>query len=191
MAVLIEAYSIVIRKEAILTKMIGGWDKFIQTLPNNTLCDDGEIVRVGFMNGHDANVYLTFIMDKGLSLVSGGEANDIALVDQNKGILTNCDWLEFDNIKMFDLPTHTFSVCTYKTIPGLENDEGQKEKLDGVTIATPPGWNALESSSADIQYADRAEFEKRYDFLRMDGNLYVYLDLETHKEVYIGRTNNI
>lgn len=53
MAVLIEAISVVVRKDAIEKRFPGGWDSFLDEIPNNTLCTDGELVRVGFMSPQD------------------------------------------------------------------------------------------------------------------------------------------
>ena len=47
MAVLIEAISVVIRRETIAEKYLGGLDQYIDDCPNNTLCIDEEIVGWG------------------------------------------------------------------------------------------------------------------------------------------------
>ena len=49
MPVLLEALSVVIRAEALLTRFHGGWDAFVQGVPNRTLCADGFLARVGFL----------------------------------------------------------------------------------------------------------------------------------------------
>lgn len=54
MAVLIEANSVVIRADRLLS-VIGSWEAFKQQIPNRTLCADGELVRVGFMLSEDAH----------------------------------------------------------------------------------------------------------------------------------------
>ena len=46
MAVLIEAISVVVRADALLTKFAGGWDAFKARVPNQTLCADNDIARV-------------------------------------------------------------------------------------------------------------------------------------------------
>jgi hypothetical protein len=53
MAVLIEAISVVIRADTLLKKFPGGWGAFKLIVPNQTLCADNEIVRVGFMAPQD------------------------------------------------------------------------------------------------------------------------------------------
>ena len=53
MAVLIEAISVVVRADELLKKFPGGWDAFKSIVPNQTLCADNEIVRVGFMSPQD------------------------------------------------------------------------------------------------------------------------------------------
>ena len=49
MAVLCEAISVVVRRDAIDKYFKGGWIKFVDDVPNSTMCTDGELVRVGFM----------------------------------------------------------------------------------------------------------------------------------------------
>ena len=50
MAVLVEAISVVVRREAIDRSFAGGWDSFVSLVPNATLCSDGQLARVGFMD---------------------------------------------------------------------------------------------------------------------------------------------
>lgn len=53
MAVLVEAISVIIRRNAIVERFVGGWDAFQQTIPNGTFCKDDDLVRVGFMTPND------------------------------------------------------------------------------------------------------------------------------------------
>jgi hypothetical protein len=50
MAVLVEAISVVVRHDAIDKRFLGGWQGFLDQVPNNTFCGDGFFARVGFMN---------------------------------------------------------------------------------------------------------------------------------------------
>ena len=47
--VLCEAYSVIIRKHAIDKYYRGGWADFIKIVPNPSMCNDEELVRVGFL----------------------------------------------------------------------------------------------------------------------------------------------
>ena len=50
MAVLIEAYSVIIRVHAIREKYFGGVKAFMSDIPNSTFCTDGSLARAGFMS---------------------------------------------------------------------------------------------------------------------------------------------
>jgi hypothetical protein len=50
MPVIVEANSIIVRVPAIHARFEGGWAAFTDDVPNSTLCNDGDIARVGFMN---------------------------------------------------------------------------------------------------------------------------------------------
>ena len=58
MPVLVEAISVIIKVEAIQSKFPGGWNGFENVVPNQTLCSDGEIARVGFMDPADAESFI-------------------------------------------------------------------------------------------------------------------------------------
>jgi hypothetical protein len=49
MAVLVEALSVIVRREAIVRKDSGGWSAFVAAVSNETFCADSELVRVGFI----------------------------------------------------------------------------------------------------------------------------------------------
>ena len=38
MAVLVEALSVIVRRDAIESRFSGGWPKFLSSIPNSTLC---------------------------------------------------------------------------------------------------------------------------------------------------------
>ncbi len=42
MAVLVEAISVIVRRNSIEKHFIGGWAAFLQTIPNATLCHEDE-----------------------------------------------------------------------------------------------------------------------------------------------------
>ena len=66
MAVLIEAISVVVRADELLKKFPGGWDAFKAIVPNQTLCADNEIVRVGFMVPQDVESFIKRLQRVGL-----------------------------------------------------------------------------------------------------------------------------
>jgi hypothetical protein len=59
MAVLIEAISVVVRKDAINNKMEGGWERFKLLIPNSTFCHDDEVARLGFLEPKLVGEFIT------------------------------------------------------------------------------------------------------------------------------------
>ena len=53
MAVLVEAISVIVRVDSINEKFPGGWIGFKDHVPNQTLCADNELARVGFIKALD------------------------------------------------------------------------------------------------------------------------------------------
>jgi hypothetical protein len=66
MAVLVEAISVVLRRASIARSYPGGWDGFVEAVPNTTLCYDDDIARVGFMSPPDVERYVTDLQRCGL-----------------------------------------------------------------------------------------------------------------------------
>jgi hypothetical protein len=104
MAVLIEGLSVVIRRSAIEGRFQGGWEALLAQLPQPTLCDDGEIARVGFTNSEQCQQFVMALMEAGLEYVDevNGMAKDFAVVDQRAGITTLCDWLDYGHVTIDD-----------------------------------------------------------------------------------------
>ena len=175
MAVLIEAISVVIRLETIADKYPGGVEQYIEDCPNHTLCLDDDLVRVGFMTGHDLFDFIGSLERLGFKYIDDyGEFDEIAVVDQHDGIVRPCDWLEYLNLVIFkgDL---RISICKIKG--GAIG-----------SIAFPAGWNYENSLSKKTIALDSAEFDGRMTFLRREGNVYFYLDKVTGMETLVTRT---
>jgi len=85
MAILIEAISVVFRKEAIDDKFPGGWTRFLNDAPNRTLFSDGELGCLGFMHPEDVEKYVFYLESFGLDFDIGGQTKDTAVVDQVRG----------------------------------------------------------------------------------------------------------
>ena len=66
MAVLVEAISVVLRRDSIDRAFPGGWQRFVTTVPNATLCFDDNIARVGFMNPQDSQDFIDTLWQNGL-----------------------------------------------------------------------------------------------------------------------------
>ena len=136
MAVLIEAISVVIRRSRIVEVWRGGWDGFVADCPNQTLCADRELARVGFMNPDDVAQYVDDLQCRGLVFQRGNEAVDIVVVDQMTGPTISCDWVEFGRVEIGGQPV---AACRLT---------GSDEKA----VVTPTGWRFEGSPTRDIWF---------------------------------------
>lgn len=174
MAVLIEGISVVIRAEPIIQKYPGGWNAFVADCPNGTLCADGQLARIGFMDPEDARRFISSLISKGLAHMADGEAVDFVVVDQQRGLSATCEWAEVGSVP----------------VPGHESEEVVACRLagsDSRVLWTPDGWTYEESLSANFIRTEEASRSERLEFLRHEDGLDVYRDKETGREVYTGR----
>ena len=172
MAVLIEGISVVFREDVILTRYPGGLEQFSDDCPNNTLCTDGELVRVGFMEPVDTWRFVEPLGRFGIRYLVNNRAVDLVVVDQQSGLLVPCDWAEF--LRSED-PLRRVGACRIK---GSLSEE----------IHAPAGWeydNSLSKKFKFIEYGRKSEF---LDFLGHEDGVDVYRDIQTGKLRYVGRT---
>jgi TPR repeat protein len=162
MAVLAEAFSVIIKKDA-LKRNKRHYKQFNNNIADKqTVCEDGVIVRVGFMNYNDSVNYLNFLRN-GLELIShthDNKAGDFVLVDMLNGPLIECDWLEFLRDKLFientefEKRNEDFSIVWYKdNYKGKKCSHTEGFSVDGICF--PKDWtpdNAIysEDKSDDI-----------------------------------------
>jgi hypothetical protein len=100
MSVLVEANSIIVRVQAIHDRFNGGVAAFADDVPNSTLCSDGEIARVGFMNPNDGSDYIDSLVGFGLIFKRGEKCEDIGVAIQGEGLALPCDWLDYRTIEI-------------------------------------------------------------------------------------------
>lgn len=175
MAVLIEAISVVILVEAIVEKFLGGLDAFEKIVPNQTLCADGEIVRVGFMTPQDVEAFVKELQGGGLEFLRDAESVDIAVVDQLRGPTSRCSWLEFGHVNLGD-DGPLVAAC-------------RRTGSQIMTIAHPLGWNFETSLCANSGFIPTEDIQNDLVYLRHENGLDVYYNTKTGKEVYLGRTH--
>ena len=176
MAVLIEGNSVVIRADAINTKFKGGWNAFKDLVPNQTMCADNELVRVGFMSPSDVEAFIKKLERNGLDFLRGSDAVDIAVADQLRGLSSPASWLEFGHISLGGDPSRTIAACRFTN--------GAVTK-----VVMPPDWSFEGSLSQTYGFVPSEHTDKSLRYLRHENGLDVYLNLVTKKEVYIGRTD--
>ena len=177
MAVLIEATSVVVRVDALLKNFPGGCDAFEAIVPNQTLCADNEIARVGFMAPQDLESFIKRLQRIGLEFLRDGEAVDIAVADQMRGLTSKCAWLEFGHINM-DGNGPRVAACRLV---------GSRIKQ----MVTPPDWKFEGSLSSTFGFVPSEHAAKGMKYLRHENGLDVYLNPITEQEMYVGRTGEL
>jgi hypothetical protein len=175
MAVLVEGISVVIKASAIASKYPEGWEGLKKNLPNQTLCPDGELVRVGFMSPDDVKTFVESLEEHGLIYLHQGKAQDLVIIDQTRGLTTACDWIEFEIVDWKGDPQRKVSACHLVD-----------SKID--QIFTPDGWNYEESLSKHFGFVPTENRYERLVFIEQKNGCNVYIDLSSGREVFIGTT---
>lgn len=177
MAVLVEGISVVMRADALLAAFEGDFEAFKHIVPNRTLCADGELVRVGFMTPADVQAFVETLAGYGLAYVRDGKARDLVVVDQLRGPMAPCDWIEFGHASSSNHPDQSVAGC----------------RIVGSTVedlVTPEGWEYETSLSASFAFVPDEHQDKSMTFLRHEDGFDVYRNEMTGQEMYVGRTSN-
>lgn len=178
MAVLIEAVSVVVRRAAAEARYAGGMQAFARSIPNRATCADRHLLCVGFMATRDAEAYVESLEAGGLRCRRGvepaadDEAVDVAVVSQRRGPWIALSWLKYATVEN---DGRKLDVCWLAgEAPG--------------DVAVPNGWVYEKSLSADGPgFMPDSAVGDRLRFLRHEGNVDVYLDLQTDQELYTAR----
>lgn len=185
MAVLVEALSVIVRKDSIESKFIGGKDAFLDLIPNTTFCYDDELARIGFMTPTDVEAFIENLEMHGLQFRSPIGAVDIAVVDQLHGPTTDVSWLEVSQIGIGD--GRKVTACWL--FEGEKIGYGVHIKGESLSLAVPEGWVYENSISSNTNFVLNEDIRSQLEFIRTDGSVDVFLDAKTGGEVFIGRTN--
>lgn len=95
MAVVIEAITIVVRRDAVRRAFRGNEAAFEALAPNRSGRKDAHLHAIGFMDHRDAAAFVTRALEpRGLTWARGVEAIDLTLVDQLTGLQHYTPWLE-------------------------------------------------------------------------------------------------
>lgn len=176
MAVLIEATSVVIKRSVINDKWPGGWSGFVKNTPNQTLCADIFLARVGFMSPVDVESYIKILQKKGLTYLSKVETDDLVVASQLHGFFTTCDWAIYGHINYNNDPNQRIAACMH-----IDDEDN--------SIITPDGWKYEGSLSHTFAFAPTEHVDKSLKFIKHDDGVDVYLNELTGEEVYLGRTS--
>lgn len=152
MAVLVEGISVLIRKDSIQNKISGGDASFRLLIPNSTFCEDDQLARVGFLNPADVESFVDELENAGLTFMEDGRSVDITVCDQQRGLTTECDWLEFARLTMEDGKVGAAWMFEGKRIAA-----GIHMSSKNMELATPLGWRFKDSLSEKFQFVPDGE----------------------------------
>jgi hypothetical protein len=173
MAVLLEAISVIIRIDALHKLYPGGWEAFRNAAPNQTLCADSKLARIGFMSPVDVESFVKGLEKCGLIYMDSGVCKDIVVADQQQGFSIPCDWAQ----------------CGSVSIEGNDIKACQSVDDDLSQLMTPDGWQFEGSLSQTHAFAPTEHVDKSLKFLRHEDGIDIYLNTLTGKEAYLGRTS--
>ncbi len=172
MALLVEGVSVIVRRLDIDARYPGGWAGYIDDCPNATLCADAHIARIGFMAPADARLFIGRLGDHGFVVGRDPAGCEVAVVGHIGGILQAAEWLEVGGVA---IDGHEVCACR------MNGDESR-------TLITPDGWSWEQSLyHRSVRLPETLETSSM-KFLRHENGLDVFLDLETGKERFVGRT---
>jgi len=165
MSVVVEGYCVVVERRTVEKKYPGGLAQFSEDSPNSVYCYDDYLTCNGFMSDKDALQFIDGLQKRGLV------NEEIALVDQNVGLLAPRDWMECAKHK------DGWAICWLKG-------------TDRTTIAAPAGWTpeAARKRQQTMSFLPISEFEKQFEFLRREESVDVYRHRKTGEIRYVGRT---
>lgn len=169
MGVLIEGISVVVRREAIERKLVGGFEQFQRLIPNATACSDAHFTRVGFMAGPDVKDFVESLVARDLTFHDGHQFVDIAVVDQHHGPTAPTPWLSILQVS----EGFKFAFLT-----------GQ----DPGDLVTPTAWSPEMSLLRTGSFVDNADVDALVQPLEKKDGLEVVFDRRLNKTMFIGRT---
>lgn len=166
MAVLVEAYCVIIQHSTLNAKYPGGVEAYASSCPNGTYCSDQHLARVAFMARRDADLFVARLAVHNITPYRAGHAEDVALVGQQEGAIVPCEWIQLGECGG--------ARCAW---------------LAGFPIGdlyTPQGWTSKTSLGA----MSAPEIKERLELARRVGGVDVYRDKLTGQEYFVGRTES-
>jgi hypothetical protein len=127
------------------------------------------------MSPNDTGNFVKQLEQLGFVHLSNGSAADVVVVDQLKGPLSPCSWVEFGHAFLDAEKKQRIAICR---ATGVADEK----------LATPAGWSFERSLSNSHKFVPTEKVGESHKFLRTEDGVDVYLDLETGKEAYVGRT---
>ena len=150
MSVIVEAVSVVVKRNSIQTKFPGGWSSFRSIVFSQySMCADSSLASVSFLAAKDAHSYTKFLEEVGFVYLQ-----DFAIADQTQGLKDSCDWCYITNFEIDNNPATAVTGCKL---------EGCSEKK----LYVPPDWEFKGSISQRCRYQDEGKNRKGLLYLNL------------------------
>jgi hypothetical protein len=185
MAVLIEGISVVVLRSAIEQKLLGGWSAFEQLVPNQTLCADRQLARVGFMHPNDVQAFVARLTVAGLLHLERDCCQDLAVVDQQSGPTRPAPWLRFARGPLDSSGATVALAWSHPGAPGVEPGHFEAALAE---LATPANWCHARSISAEFSWVPTEDIDARLEILNHTDGVDRVRDRVTGQVGFIGRS---
>ena len=93
MPVMLEYISVIIPREVLEAKYLGGFRRFRTSFGDRVFCCDRYVARVSFMGPQGVDWFIEQMSLYGLVYIEDGKCVDMAVVDWFSGACVPCDWL--------------------------------------------------------------------------------------------------
>ncbi|MCC7547953.1 MAG: hypothetical protein IT532_09315 [Burkholderiales bacterium] len=163
MSVLAEALSVLVENRILTQRYPGGVEGFARDCPSAGFCSDGRISRVGFLSPRDTRFFLGVLEACGLHCGGESRVPEVAIVDQNVGLLHPCLWLESGHAQGIPLCWHAAHR------PGR--------------LVIPRAWSNKQSEA--FEPLPDVPFPRLMRFLRTEDRLDWYQNRRTGELVYV------
>jgi len=169
MAVLVEAISVIARRDRLDELFPGGGEQYINDCPNATACADAHLVRIGFMDPDAARAHVRRMESLGIvHLDEQGAARDIVVIDQLHGPTSPCDWIEAGQV----------------TIDGNSIAVARLVGDDSMQLITPLGWKYEQSLTKSHRFVPQPDVPDAMKFLHEKDGAFVYFDPHTRQRFF-------
>ena len=161
MSITIEGFSVVVKRE--LVQPFLDDDRIVP--PNRMFLGDDDIWRCSFMSNDDAGAFVKKLEALGLNGTKGPNPDLVLVNEFNHDVYPYCEWLELGNYQK--------AIVAWKA-------GSDPEKL-----VAHEGFDPAVGSG--LLFRDKTNLHD-LEFLRVEGNIEVYLDKRSGDEVFLGRT---
>ncbi len=162
-----ECTSVFLRNATVESRLPGGMTEFARNCPNATLCTDGVICSVRFMDPRDALAYLSNLEGLGFLPSTGAGSPEVAIFQEPMGFLFPCSWLQVAPLEL-DGGQHAMAAWLRGTDPSQ--------------LVAPPGWHPNASF-----ILTREEVERDYVLVGIERGVEARRHRETGQMIYQGR----